>query len=79
MKMHRLLILLAALAFVPSAAAVTLAPAVDIRPPAAPRSYSSAAFDRAADMLPARYEGHDMEAMYTTISQLKENTVATDL
>jgi hypothetical protein len=74
--MKKLLPLLAALAFLPSVGAATLAPAVDMRQPGAAPSYSSAAFDRAADTLPVRYEGHDAEAMYTTISQLTENAVA---
>ena len=74
--MNRLLALLAALAFLPSAAAVTLAPAVDIRQPGAAPGYTSAVFDRAADTLPARFEGHDAEAMHAAISQLVENAVA---
>lgn len=81
--MHRLLVqlsaLLAALVSLPCTAAVTLAPVVDMRPPAAAKSYTAAAFDRATDTLPARFEGHDAEAIYTVISQLKENDVATTM
>lgn len=73
--MKNLLALLAALAFLPSAAAVTLAPAVNLRSPVAAPGYTSAPLDRAAETLPARYEGHDAEAMYNTISQLKENAI----
>lgn len=67
--------LLAALAFLPSASAATLAPAVDNRPPAAAPDYASAPFDRAAGTLPARYEGHDAEAMYNLVSQLDETAI----
>ena len=74
--MKKIFALLSALAFLPSALAVTLAPAVNLRQPAA-SSYTSAAFDRAADMLPTRYAGHDAEALYTAISQLDEKAVAT--
>jgi len=70
------IIFLSILAFLPAANAVTLAPAVEIRQPTAAPGYTSAAFDRNADALPAHFEGHDAEAMYTAISQLKENTVA---
>ena len=75
--MNRLLALLTSLVFLPSATAVTLAPAVDMRQPAPAPAYSTAAFNRRTDTLPARFEGHDAEAMYTTLSQIKENSVAT--
>lgn len=74
--MSRLLSLLAALAFLPPVAAVTLAPTVEISQPAIAPNYSTAAFDRASDTLPTRYQGHDAEALYAAISQRKENTPA---
>ena len=74
--MKKLLPILAALAFLPSAHAVTLAPAVEIRQEVPAPLYSSAVFERSADMLPVHFEGHDAEAMYTAISQIKENAVA---
>lgn len=75
--MKKFLLLLFALAWLPSARAVTLAPAVELRQPVTAPNYSSAAFDPAVDALPTRYEGHDAEAMHATISQLKEHAVAT--
>jgi len=74
--MKKLLPLFAALVFQPTVHAVTLAPAVEIRQSVAAPIYSPAAFDRNADALPAHFEGHDAESMYTAISQLKENAVA---
>ncbi len=74
--MKKLLPILAAMIFLPSAHAVTLAPAVEIRQPSAAPMYSTAAFDRNADTLPAHFEGHDAEAMYNAISRLKEDAVA---
>ncbi len=73
--MKQLFALLAALAFLPSVSAVTLAPAVDSRPPAAAPDYARSPFDRAAEMLAARYEGHDAEAIYKLISQLDETAI----
>lgn len=72
--MKNILALLAALAFLPSASAVTLAPAVNLRQPAAP-SYTSTPLDRTAETLPARYEGHDAEGIYNAISPLKEKAI----
>ena len=73
--MKKLFFLLSALVCLPSSAGVTLAPAVEISQPDGALDYSSAAFDRAADTLPARYEGHDAEVLYTTIARIEENAV----
>lgn len=75
--MNKLLVYLASLAFLTPAVAVTLAPTVEISQPAIALKYSSSAFDRATDTLPAWYEGHDAVALYTAISQLKENEPVT--
>lgn len=74
--MKKLFSLFAALVFLPTASAVTLAPAMNLRLPIA-TNYSSAALDRAAASLPANYEGHDVEAVHAAISQLPESAVAT--
>lgn len=73
--MKNLLALLATLAFLPSANAVTLAPEVNLRQPSVTPAYSSAPFDRSAEALPAHYDGHDAEGIFNIISPLKEPAI----
>lgn len=53
------------------AAEVTLAPAAQLRAPAM-SAYATAPFD-AADVLPARFAGHDAEGIYAALSAAGEN------